>query len=189
MAWRRQELVEEGEQVLVDCTELFRNGTRFDLLVTDRRVAYSRRKAFAVSDAVETISVPLSKVRDARLRKASPWGLWTLGFFLIAIFALYCWALIAGEIDTFHFHTLLILGLGGACFVSGRHRWRLQWRAGEKMHRVKQPVSSDRKARDAMSGAIQRAGELLTLTPLERAFEESGAPPGRQTPPTTPRRQ
>ena len=159
MAWQPE--VPEGERILVNCCLVARQDVRFDLLVSERHVLYSRAKAIALSDPLETVTVPRERISNVRLKKKNPWPTWVCGGLLLAGALAYAVAFMLGQIDTFHFHILLAVILGGACFVGGRNRWRLDFKAGGKRHCIDQPLASRKSDADAMARALKEAADLL----------------------------
>ena len=159
MAWSPQ--ASESENILFDCSVLARQGVRFDLLLSDRQLSYSRVKAFAVSDPLETVTVDRNSISDVTLKKLAAWPLRIFGVFMIAGTFFYVLAFAFGQVDRFHFGALLGIVLGGACFVGSSNRWQLEFRANGKRHRIAQPAASKRTDVEAMATALNNAVRAL----------------------------
>jgi uncharacterized membrane protein YecN with MAPEG domain len=148
--------------VLVECHEEARQGVPFNLVVTDQAVTYTRMVSFK-RYPTETIICGISLIRDARLKRRSPWFLWILGVVLLGFAVMWLWSFFFGEGERSIQLGLcgLMIALAFACFRGGRHRFVLEWNEGDKRHRVVQPLSLSIGTRDRISAALRDAARLL----------------------------
>jgi hypothetical protein len=158
MGW--SPILDELELVLVQCNVLARRRVPFHVCLTDQRLLFARRKAFAVSDPNETVSVALADLKAPRLSRVSPWAYWIAGAFLLVIFGLHV-AAVAGDASGFEPRSLMLAGAGVLCFLFGRGRWRLIFSARDRMHVIKQPPSSSDYVREQMAGSLREIFRLL----------------------------
>jgi hypothetical protein len=159
MAWSPQ--LDELELVLVGCNVMARKGVPFHVCLTDQHLLYARRKSFAVSDPIETVSVALCEVKSPRLGRVSPWAYWLMGGFLVAAFAIYLFGFYADRDRSFEPRSLMLAGAGVLCFLFGRNRWCLKFSARGRSHVIKQPPSSTDFVRDQMAASLREIFRLL----------------------------
>ncbi len=153
----------ETELVLVSCREYARRGVPFSLIVTDKRISYTRLVSFQRQPTV-TINSMVAFVSGVVLKRRSPWVLWGVGLVLLAFGLFYVGWFIFGtgersldlKIGLFTF--LLAFG----CFAGGRSRYVLKWREGDRRHRVMQPMSYNTAVRDAITAALRETARLLS---------------------------
>jgi hypothetical protein len=148
--------------VLVKCHEEARQGVPFNLVVTDQSVIYTRMVSFK-RDPTETIISNISLIRDARLKRRSPWFLWILGVVLLGFALMWLWSFFFGEGERSIQLGLcgLMVALAFGCFMGGRHRFVLEWNDDRKRHRVVQPLSLSIRTRDRITAALRDAARLL----------------------------
>jgi hypothetical protein len=158
MSW--SPILDELELVLVQCNVMARRRVPFHICLTDQHLLYARRKAFAVSDPIETVSVVLADLEAPRLCRVSPWAYWIGGGLLMAIFALHV-AAVADQVNGFEPRSLMLAGAGVLCFLFGRGRWRLEFSARGRAHVIKQPPSSTDYLRDQMAASLREIFRLL----------------------------
>jgi hypothetical protein len=159
MGWPSE--IAEEERVFVECSERPRRGRRFDLLVTDRRVAYSRTRPFALLDRVELVETPRSAMRDVELRCENPWLLWLVGAALFTVFAWYFQTFLFVDSGAPSAASLLLPLGGSGCLIGGRHRWVLRWRVGGQLHRVVLPNDFPDRSRYVVANALRAAEDAL----------------------------
>ena len=170
MGWQPE--IAEDERVFVECSERPSDGPRFDLLVTDRRVAYTRGK-LGRRDRVDTIEVPRAAMADVRLRCESPWALWAAGVALFVAFAWYLQTCLARDAGAPTAASLLLPLAGAACLIGGRHRWVLRFSAAGRLHRLVLPNALPERSRYVVSNALRAAEDALRAplpTTLETGF-------------------
>lgn len=158
----------EPEVDLVRCYLIVR-GHHFGIHVTDRRVGYMRPLWFRMRPA-EWVYGPVTDVREVSLRARSPWPLRAAGLLLAAgaVWALYAFG--AGQVARLDLRApALCGGLAIALFASARGRLLLEWRAGDKVHRVAQPAAYERIEREGMSNALREAARLLADVTARRS--------------------
>jgi hypothetical protein len=161
----------EPEVELVRCYLVVR-GSHFGIHVTDRRVGYLRPVWFRGHPA-EWVYGPVTDVRDVSLRARSPWPLRAVGLALgaVAVWTLYAFS--SGQIARLDLRApALCGGLAVALFASARSRLLLEWRAGDKVHRVAQPAAYQDIERAGMSSALQEAARLLSDVTARRTAAE-----------------
>jgi hypothetical protein len=171
MAWCPE--IDPNEWVLVEHSARADEGARFDLLVTDRRVTYSRIRTFTPLDPVETVSVPRAEMRDVRLRCESPWVLWATSVLLFGVFIWYFQIFLTRDAGAPSAFSLLLPLAGASCLILGRHRWVLKWRARGRRRRLVLPSGFPAQARHDVSTAL-RAAEDAPRAPLAiRRFDRA----------------
>ena len=78
--------LEEGERLLENLSFVVpKNSQVFHIAISDRALFLPRKKFFAVKDPSYSERVPLNRVREARVKKLSPFLLWTLALLMVVV--------------------------------------------------------------------------------------------------------
>jgi hypothetical protein len=159
--------LEPGERLIASLTFLQsgHGGSVFRLGVTDRAIFLPRKKIFAVKDPEYAERVPQSHIRELKIKRLSPYALWTVSALMVASGGWTTWLMIHAAASA---DRATVSGWPPAVFVVGllgpfliRRRYGLQITMLDEVFFWKPPFNVDTASKVAVNGFLSEVAVAI----------------------------